>query len=376
MNRRSQINQGLVATVPVGGTKGQVLTKKTNADNDVEWGANGSVPAGGTTGQALKKKSNTDGDVEWGTVEGSVPSGGTTGQTLTKKSGTDGDVEWKTPLSLGETNSTAYAGNKGKTAYDHSQDVNKSSVTAAGFYKVGATAEGHVTGLTAVTKSDVIALGLNASDVGALPSSTDIPTKTSDLTNDGSAGTSTYVEASTLSTYALKSELPGVATENIAGLVKPDGTTTTVDANGVITSTADINPEVLAEIENEIDVVDLAIPNLVEYTEEELYELVWEELDISPKQEYTEAELDEIIASIDFSGGSSVRNAYTTVKVGVTNIVASGSDTLELVAGSNVTLTPNTANKTVTITSSAGSADTEMSAEKVLQIWNSVINPT
>lgn len=51
------------------------------------------------------------------------------------------------------------------------------------------------------------------------------------------------------------------------------------------------------------------------------------------------------------SGGG---DAYKTVKVGTTNIVASGSDTLEFVAGSNVTLTPNATNKTITITSTGG----------------------
>ena len=39
-------------------------------------------------------------------------------------------------------------------------------------------------------------------------------------------------------TYAQTSDLPGVATASTIGLVKPDGTTTTVDANGVISSIA------------------------------------------------------------------------------------------------------------------------------------------
>lgn len=43
---------------------------------------------------------------------------------------------------------------------------------------------------------------LNAQDVGALPDSTEIPAKTSDLENDGADGTSTYVEADELATVA------------------------------------------------------------------------------------------------------------------------------------------------------------------------------
>ena len=56
------------AEFPSGGTTGQALVKKSNADNDVEWGTINSIPNGGTTGQALIKHSNTDKDVEWGDV--------------------------------------------------------------------------------------------------------------------------------------------------------------------------------------------------------------------------------------------------------------------------------------------------------------------
>lgn len=58
--------------IPEGGTKDQVLAKKSNADYDVEWqtieGGGSGLPEGGTTGQALTKKSNTDGDVEWSNI--------------------------------------------------------------------------------------------------------------------------------------------------------------------------------------------------------------------------------------------------------------------------------------------------------------------
>ena len=50
-----------------GGTKGQILAKKSNSTNDCTWidPPSGSVPDGGTTGQVLTKKSNTNGDAEW-----------------------------------------------------------------------------------------------------------------------------------------------------------------------------------------------------------------------------------------------------------------------------------------------------------------------
>ena len=67
--------------------------------------------------------------------------------------------------------------------------------------------------------------------------------------------------------------------------------------------TAAISDEDMSAIENEIDAVDLSVPSLVEYTEDELYSLIWEDLDIDGKPEYTEADLDAILDQIDFSGG-------------------------------------------------------------------------
>lgn len=58
------------------------------------------------------------------------------------------------------------------------------------------------------------------------------------------------------------------------------------------------------------------------------------------------------VISAHGSGGTA--DAYKTVKVGSTNVVASGEDTLELVAGSNVTLTPDASLKKVTISAIGG----------------------
>ena len=68
-------------------------------------------------------------------------------------------------VQLGETSDTAYRGDRGKAAYDHSQDSGKvSSATAVGLYKVGVTAQGHISSLTAVEKSDITELGIPAQD--------------------------------------------------------------------------------------------------------------------------------------------------------------------------------------------------------------------
>lgn len=88
-------------------------------------------------------------------------------------------VEISASLALGETSSTAYRGDRGKTAYDHATDANRlTTATASGLYKVESTAEGHIASLTAVQKSDITALGIASDDVATqsddgLMSSTD-----------------------------------------------------------------------------------------------------------------------------------------------------------------------------------------------------------
>lgn len=53
-------------------------------------------------------------------------------------------------------------------------------------------------------------------------------------------------------------------------------------------------------------------------------------------------------------GGGGASDAFTKVKVGATTLIASGEDTVELVAGTNVTLQANEATKSVVISSSGG----------------------
>ena len=103
-------------------------------------------------------------------------------------------VEISESLALGETAATAFAGDKGKVAYDHSQaaharvDATKTEASeqngyikidetetlvythpayttkAEGLYKVTVDATGHVSNTTDVTKEDITALGIPAQD--------------------------------------------------------------------------------------------------------------------------------------------------------------------------------------------------------------------
>ena len=65
-------------------------------------------------------------------------------------------------LALGETSSTAYRGDRGKTAYNHASA--KGSAFSSGLYKITTNSEGHVTAATVVAKSDITALGIPGSD--------------------------------------------------------------------------------------------------------------------------------------------------------------------------------------------------------------------
>lgn len=66
-------------------------------------------------------------------------------------------------LTLGETSSTAYRGDRGAEAYAHAV-TNKGSAFSSGLYKITTNSEGHVIAATAVEKADIVLLGIPASD--------------------------------------------------------------------------------------------------------------------------------------------------------------------------------------------------------------------
>ena len=71
-------------------------------------------------------------------------------------------IEISASLALGENSSTAFAGDKGKVAYDHA--MAKGSAFTSGLYKITTNAQGHVTAAAEVVKSDITALGVPAQD--------------------------------------------------------------------------------------------------------------------------------------------------------------------------------------------------------------------
>lgn len=63
-------------------------------------------------------------------------------------------VEISPSIALGETESTAYRGDRGKTAYEHATS-DEGVQLASGLYKITTGAEGHVVAGTAATKADI-----------------------------------------------------------------------------------------------------------------------------------------------------------------------------------------------------------------------------
>lgn len=110
-------------------------------------------------------------------------------------------VEISSSLALGTTSSTAFRGDYGNTAYQHA--TAKGSAFASGLYKITTNAEGHVTAATAVTKSDITALGIPGSDTNTNTTYT-LSKSGSTIKLEGSDGSSSEVtDANT--TYTLSS---------------------------------------------------------------------------------------------------------------------------------------------------------------------------
>lgn len=109
-------------------------------------------------------------------------------------------VEISASLALGTTSSTAFRGDYGDTAYAHAQA--KGSAFSSGLYKITTNSQGHVTAATAVTKSDITALGIPGSDTNT-NTTYSLSKSGSTITLKGSDGSTTSVtDADTNTTYS------------------------------------------------------------------------------------------------------------------------------------------------------------------------------
>lgn len=145
---------------------------------------------------------------------------------------------------------------------------------------------------------------LTASDVGALPSSTTIPTKTSDLVNDSDfVSDGSYVH--TDNNYDATAK----------GIV--DGATAAIAAKSTVS---------------------------------------WNQIDTTGTK-IAEITIDGVKQDVKATGGGSA-DAYKTIDAGGQSFVASGADTFKINAGSNVTITPLTGDKGIQISASGGGTST------------------
>ena len=99
---------------------------------------------------------------------------------------------------------------------------------------------------------------------------------------------------------------------------------------------------------------------------------------INSNMDIIDAKMKAIENKAGSGGGGGNTDTYGHVKVGSVTIDASGDDTIELVAGSNVTLTPDTTSKSVTISATGGggtsvTVDSELSTTSENPVQNKVI---
>ena len=145
-------------------------------------------------------------------------------------------AEISASLALGTTSSTAFRGDYGNVAYQHAQA--KGSAFANGLYKITTNAHGHVTGATAVAKSDITALGIpgtNTTYSNATTSASGLMSATDKSKLDGIASGANKYTHPTSEAGAKTSGLYKIAT----------------DANGHVTA---------ATVVTKTDITDLGIP--------------------------------------------------------------------------------------------------------------------
>lgn len=122
-------------------------------------------------------------------------------------------------LSLGETDSTAYRGDRGKTAYDHATDAGRlTTAQTSDLYKIAVTNQGHVSSVTQAQKADITGLGvpgdvqINGTSIVA-----------NSVANIPKASNNNFGVAKIDSTY-------GIAIDGTSGVLKTDCATDTIKA--------------------------------------------------------------------------------------------------------------------------------------------------
>ena len=128
-----------------------------------------------------------------------------------------------------------------------------------------------------------------------------------------------------LTDYAKKEELAKIATTTEVGLVKPDESSMVVTEDGTLSPNFDVvaNQDDVEYLKYCIDDMENIVPTFVDYEEDELYEMIWEKLEVIEKPEYTEEDIDALLDSIDINitiGANQIPYGDSTVKDALDNL--------------------------------------------------------
>jgi hypothetical protein len=187
---------------------------------------------------------------------------------------------------------------------------------------------------------------LTASDVGALPNTTPIPTKTSDLTND-----SGFITASSLPTRTSQ-------------LTNDSGFITSGDIPTIPTKTSDLTNDSnfvadasYVHTDNNYDATAKGIVDGATAAIAAKSTVAWNQIDTTGTK-IAEITIDGVKTDVKATGGGGSADAYKTIDAGGQSFVASGADTFKINAGSNVTITPLTGDKGIQISAAGGGTST------------------
>lgn len=179
---------------------------------------------------------------------------------------------------------------------------------------------------------------------------TELPTKLSDLTNDGNFVTdASYVHTDNNFTTTLKNKLNGIATGAEVN-VQADWNVTDSSSDAFIKNKPTIPEGVVVD-----DELSNTSTNPVQ--NKIIYSALGGKVDVVSGKglstnDYTTTEKNKLAGIA--TGAEVNQNAFTNVKVGTSTISADAkTDTLTLTAGTNITLTPDTSADSVTIATSA-----------------------
>ncbi len=320
---------------------------RTDATAVAASSTNGNIKINGTEttvythpGSGTNPHGTTKSDVGLGNVGNfkAVSTVASQGLTDTEKSNARANIGAGTSsLALGTSSSTAYRGDRGNSAYAHAV-TNKGSAFASGLYKITTNSEGHVTAATAVEKADITGLGIPGSDTN-----THRPIQVNGTEVLGNNTTALNLKAGS-----------NVTVTNSSGTVTIAATDTTYSSKTAASGGTDVSLVTTGEKYTWNNKGSYSKPSGGIPDSDIASAAAW---NAKASTAVATTSADGLMSSGDktklngiASGAEVNQNAFSNVVVGSTTIAADGkTDTLTLVAGSNVTLTPDATNDKVTI---------------------------